>query len=270
MGAEASVPSRVPERLHVTADDSRVPPDFLGLYEIREVKVNGKAMWQKVEGADSHGVDQFISSSSLAGGGNWLFHTASATGTDRANICARPMGIIAEVKLFRTMSPHEFDGCWKTFVNGSWVITPTLRVRRVDPAPQISGLRISADDDEELHASVKAVLGNYVAIPNRRVTQLGDGAQSGCPGLEPASTAALLPCDGRRPAASPKAFRHTTANPPRVPPQVNGMPAFRHQLVPGTQLRFDGEWKVLCALTPLHGWPPRSRRDCICPRTHIA
>ncbi len=26
--------------------------------------------------------------------------------------------------------------------------------------------------------------------------------------------------------------------------QVNGMPAFRHQLVPGTQLRFDGEWKV--------------------------
>ena len=35
---------------------------------------------------------------------------------------------------------------------------------------------------------------------------------------------------------------------PRVPTQVNGMPAFRHQLVPGTQLRFDGEWKVLCAL----------------------
>ena len=45
--------------------------------------------------------------------------------------------------------------------------------------------------EEELHASVKAVLGNYVAIPNRRVTQLGDGAQSGCPGLEPASAAAL-------------------------------------------------------------------------------
>ena len=35
---------------------------------------------------------------------------------------------------------------------------------------------------------------------------------------------------------------------PRVPTQVNGMPAFRHQLMPGTQLRFDGEWKVLCAL----------------------
>ena len=35
---------------------------------------------------------------------------------------------------------------------------------------------------------------------------------------------------------------------PRVPTQVNGMPAFRHQLVPGTQLRFDGEWKVLSAL----------------------
>jgi len=33
-----------------------------------------------------------------------------------------------------------------------------------------------------------------------------------------------------------------------VPTQVNGMPAFRHQLMPGTQLRFDGEWKVLCAL----------------------
>ena len=31
---------------------------------------------------------------------------------------------------------------------------------------------------------------------------------------------------------------------PRAPTQVNGMPAFRHQLVPGTQLRFDGEWKV--------------------------
>ena len=33
-----------------------------------------------------------------------------------------------------------------------------------------------------------------------------------------------------------------------VPTQVNGMPAFRHQLMPGTQLRFDGEWKVLWAL----------------------
>ena len=86
MGAEASVLSRVPERLHVTADDSRVPPDFLGLYEIRDAKVNGKAMWQKVEGADSHGVDRFISSSSSH---EWLLHAARETGTDKAILCGR-------------------------------------------------------------------------------------------------------------------------------------------------------------------------------------
>ena len=192
MGAEASVLSPVPERLHVTADDSRVPPDFLGLYEIRDAKVNGKAMWQKVEGADSHGVDRFISSASAAGSHNWLFHSASETGTDKAFLRARP-------KNAAMMSPHEFDGCWQTLDKGKWVMTPTLRVRRVDPAPQISGLRISADDDEELHASVKEVLGNYVAIPNRRATQLRDGARSGRPGLEPASAASLLPCDGPGP-----------------------------------------------------------------------
>ena len=49
-------------------------------------------------------------------------------------------------------------------------------------------------------------------------------------------------------AASLKAFRAPPPTLPRVPTQVNGMPAFRHQLMPGTQLRFDGEWKVLCAL----------------------
>ena len=192
MGAEASVLSPVPERLHVTADDSRVPPDFLGLYEIRDAKVNGKAMWQKVEGADSHGVDRFISSASAAGYHNWLFHSASETGTDKAFLRARP-------KNAAMMSPHEFDGYWEMWDKSKWVMTPTLRVRRVDPAPQISGLRISADDEEELHASVKAALGNYVAIPNRRVTQLRDGAQSGRPGLEPASAASLLPCDGPGP-----------------------------------------------------------------------
>ena len=45
-----------------------------------------------------------------------------------------------------------------------------------------------------------------------------------------------------KPSAAPPAIL------PRVPTQVNGMPAFRHQLMPGTQLRFDGEWKVLWAL----------------------
>ena len=48
--------------------------------------------------------------------------------------------------------------------------------------------------------------------------------------------------DRRLPSATPPPIL------PRVPTQVNGMPAFRHQLMPGTQLRFDGEWKVLCAV----------------------
>ena len=54
--------------------------------------------------------------------------------------------------------------------------------------------------------------------------------------------------DPRLVAASLKAFPAPPPILPRVPTQVNGMPAFRHQLMPGTQLRFDGEWKVLWAL----------------------
>ena len=128
------------------------------------------------------------------------------------------------------------------------------------------------------------VLGDYVAIPNRRVTQLGaDGARSGrpvhwldcacaavrwprscavgtlgwAPGPMQASPDGLcLGClcaqAGRTasvrarptPRSDSKPLRRTTTNHPRAPTQVNGMPAFRHQLVPGTQLRFDGEWKV--------------------------
>ena len=34
------------------------------------------------------------------------------------------------------------------------------------------------------------------------------------------------------------------------------MPAFRHQLMPGTQLRFDGEWKVLWACDAPSWLPP--------------
>ena len=272
------MPIRVPERLHVTADESRVHPDFLGLYEIQDAKVNGKAMWQKVEGADSHGVDRFISSSPR---GNWRFHTASSTGTDKASIGAWPKTIIAEAKMIGMMSPHEFDGCWETYDKSNWVMSPTLRVRRVDPAPQIDGLRISADDDEELHTSVKAVLGNYVAIPNRRVAQLRSGRpdQMACasaavrwprtyarwhPGLpylgshaglngwapplctsgEKRERACMTHASLRLPS-KPSPHHHQSSP---VPTQVNGMPAFRHQLMPGTQLRFDGEWKVLWAL----------------------
>ena len=127
------------------------------------------------------------------------------------------------------------------------------------------------------------VLGDYVAIPNRRVTQLGaDGARSGRPvhWLDCACAAVRWPRScavgtgvGPRPhaglpdglclgclcaqAGRPRACVHDAhlvptqslcaAQPPiipRAPTQVNGMPAFRHQLVPGTQLRFDGEWKV--------------------------
>ena len=122
-------------------------------------------MWQKREGADSHGVDAFISSSSTH---QWLFHTANTTGTDKANI--------SSASACWSMSPHTFNGCWEVSQVGQevkWAKSPTLRVRRVDSAadppaswsammtpsaPQINGLRLSADDDEELHASVKAVL----------------------------------------------------------------------------------------------------------------
>ena len=165
----------VPERLHVTADDSRVSAVYLGLYEIREgTQVHGKAMWQKVEGADSHGVDAFISSSSTC---HWLFHTANTTGTDMAHISSASA-------CFWT-SPHTFNGCWEVHQVGQvkWAKSPTLRVRRVDSsadppaswstmltpsAPQINGLRLSADDDEELHASVKAVLQRGQTYPCHR------------------------------------------------------------------------------------------------------
>jgi len=174
MGAQQSVP----ERLHVTADDSRVPAVYLGLYEIREAKVHGKATWQKVEGADSCGVDAFITSSST---NQWLFHTANLTGCDK--------GWISSPELQETggsagrSSPHEYNGCWEVSQVGQevkWAKSPTLRVRRVDSpadppvswstmltqsAPQINGLRLSADDDDELHASVKAVLQHGQTYP---------------------------------------------------------------------------------------------------------
>ena len=136
-----------------------------------------------------------------------------------------------------------------------------------------------ADSAGFIHAQV---LGDYVAIPNRRVTQLGaDGARSGRPvhWLDCACAAVRWPRScavgtglGPRPHAGqkgsvwaasvhkqggPRACVHgphlvptqslcaaQPPNVPRAPSQVNGMPAFRHQLVPGTQLRFDGEWKV--------------------------
>ena len=173
MGAQQTVP--VPERLHVTADDSRVPPDFLGLYEIREAKVNGKAMWQKVEGADSHGVDRYISSSSKSSGHNWLLHHGSTTGTDKAFICGRPGKLSGDAMT----SPHEISECWETLHKNSFVKSPTLRVRPVGSwtsalAPWSSnpddtqgyGMRLSADE-EELHASVKAVLqhGQTYTVP---------------------------------------------------------------------------------------------------------
>ena len=122
------------------------------------------------------------------------------------------------------------------------------------------------------------VLGDYVAIPNRRVTQLvADGARPGrrvqwlgraCATIRWPNTCArwhwaVLAQHRVGPTSWPVALprarcllrrhlgRRWAATGPQsssvyfvLTTQVNGKPAFRHQLVPGTQLRFDGEWKV--------------------------
>ena len=128
-----------------------------------------------VEGADSHGVDRYISSSSKSSGHNWLLHHGSTTGTDKAFICGRPGKLSGDAMT----SPHEISECWETLHKNSFVKSPTLRVRPVGSwtsalAPWSSnpddaqgyGMRLSADE-EELHASVKAVLqhGQTYTVP---------------------------------------------------------------------------------------------------------